>query len=251
MLDELQRIALNALFNPAFLGFLLILFFMGRLFGKLTKNIRLWKLLLLGYCALFIYAPVRDAGPILGGIFIAGMLSNHVGRFFTALSWAGNLGDALFAFRYRSAYEDIRRREREIEERERRLREAEQRQAYQQQERGHRARTGWQQDAKSFRQKAGQQKSGASSGAQQQDTSGVGGNNKQQKTRSYSPPPQSDIRDNHLKTLGLKPGRNYSLDEIRRAYRRKVKKVHPDVGGSQVALIEVVSAYEWLRSRTL
>ncbi|MFV0643163.1 MAG: hypothetical protein ACK5NN_01475, partial [Sphingomonadaceae bacterium] len=236
------------LFNPAFLGLLLILFFMGRLFGKLTKNIRLWKLLLLGYFALFIYAPVRDAGPILGGIFIAGMLSNHVGRFVSALSWAGNLGDALFAFRYRSAYEDIRRREREIEERERRLREAEQRQAYQQQEHGHHARTGWQQEAKGFRQKAGQQKSGTSSGARQQDAAGGKSRDQQRQTHSYSTPPQNDTRNKHLKTLGLKPGRNYSPDEIKRAYHRKAMKVHPDAGGSQAELIEVISAWEWLRA---
>lgn len=81
------------------------------------------------------------------------MLSNHVGTFFSVLAWAGNLGDVLFAFRYRSAYEDIRRREGELEERERRLREAELRQAYQQQEQGQRARVGWQQEAKGFRQK--------------------------------------------------------------------------------------------------
>ncbi|MFV0410180.1 MAG: DnaJ domain-containing protein, partial [Paracoccus sp. (in: a-proteobacteria)] len=128
------------------------------------------------------------------------------------------------------------RREREIEERERRLREAEQRQAYQQQEHGHRARTGWQQEAKGFRQKAGQQKSGA----RQQDAAGW-------QTHSYSPPPQNDLRDKHLKTLGLKPGRNYSPDEIKRAYHRKAMKVHPDAGGSQAELIEVVNAYEWLR----
>lgn len=244
ILQQAQAIALNALFNPAFLGLLLILFFMGRLFGKLTKNIRLWKLLLLGYCALFIYGPVRNAGPILGGIFIAGMLSNHVGRFVSALSWAGNLGDALFALRYRSAYEDIRRREREIEERERRLREAEQRHAYQQQEHGHRAHTGWQQEAKGFRQKAERHKSGA----RQQDAAGGQEQDQQGRTSHFSSPPQSDLRDKHLRALGLKPGRSYSSDEIKRAFRRKVMKVHPDAGGSQAELIEVVSAYEWLRS---
>ena len=246
-LEQLKTIALTALFNPAFLGLLLILFFVGRIIGKLTKNIRLWKILLLGYFTLFLYAPVRDAGPILGGIFIAGMLSNHVSTFFSVLSWTGNLGDVLFAFRYRTAYEDIRHREQELEERERRLREAELRQAYQQQERGQRARTGWQQEAKSFRQKPEGKAQGRSSDRKQNESS-HSQRQKQRTKTSYTPPPQSDVRARHLETLGLKPGRDYSPDEIKKAYRRKVMKVHPDAGGSQVDFIAVQNAYEWLTS---
>lgn len=248
-LEQLKTIALTALFNPAFLGLLLILFFVGRIFGKLTKNIRLWKILVLGYFALFLYAPVRDAGPILGGIFIAGMLSNHISTFFSVLRWAGNLGDVLFAFRYRSAYEDIRRREQELEERERRLREAELRQAYQQQEQGQRARAGWQQEAKGFRQKPEDKTQSRSSGSRKS-----GGSQRQEKKQrsktSYTPPPQSDVRARHLETLGLKSGRDYSPDEIKKAYRRKVMKVHPDAGGSQVEFIAVQNAYEWLKTTT-
>lgn len=245
-LEQLKTIALTALFNPAFLGLLVILFFVGRIFGKLTKNIRLWKILVLGYFALFLYAPVRDAGPILGGIFIAGMLSNHVSTFFSVLSWAGNLGDVLFAFRYRTAYEDIRRREQELEERERRLREAELRQAYQQQEQGQRARAGWQQEAKGFRQKPEDKTQARSSGSRQNGHSQKQ-EQKQRSKASYSPPPQRDVRAKHLETLGLKPGRDYSPDEIKKAYRRKVMKVHPDAGGSQVDFIAVQDAYEWLK----
>jgi len=244
-LEQLKSIVIIALFNPAFLGLLVILFFVGRIFGKLTKNIRLWKILVLGYFTLFLYVPVRDAGPILGGIFIAGMLSNHVSAFFSVLTWAGNLGDVLFAFRYRSAYEDIRRREQELEERERRLREAELRQAYQQQEQGQRARAGWQQEAKGFRQKPKEKTQSRSSGSKQSGNSHNQGQRERTKT-SYSPPPQNDVRARHLETLGLKLGRDYSPDEIKKAYRRKVMKVHPDAGGSQVEFIAVQNAYEYL-----
>jgi hypothetical protein len=249
-LDQLKTIALTAFFNPTFLGLLAILFFIGRIFGKLTKNIRLWKILLLGYFALFLYAPVRDAGPILGGIFILGMLSNHVGTFFSMLSWAGNLGDVLFAFRYRSAYEDIRRREQDLEERERRLREAELRQAYQQQDQGQRARAGWQQEAKGFRQKNDSQKTQQGPGKQKQndnrsqrryhssDTRGKGAGNTK---------PAEDKKACCLKILGLDPRRVYNPDELKAAYRKKVKKTHPDAGGSQEEFIEVVNAYEWLK----
>jgi len=49
-----------------------------------------------------------------------------------------------------------------------------------------------------------------------------------------------------LKILGLDPSRNYNPDELKAAYRKKVKKTHPDAGGSQAEFIEVVNAYEWL-----
>lgn len=244
--EQLKTIAFTALFNPAFLGLLLILFFVGRIFGKLTKNIRLWKILVLGYFALFLYAPVRDAGPILGGIFIAGMLSNHVRTFFSVLFWAGNVRDVIFAFKYRSAYEDIRRREQELEERERSLREAELRQAYRQ-EQGQKTHTGWQQEARNFRQKPEDKTQDGSSGNRQSRSSQNQGQNKRSNT-SQTPPSQSDVRARHLEILGLKPGRAYSAAELKKAYRRKMMKVHPDVGGSSSDFIVVQTAYTWLRT---
>lgn len=245
-LEDLERIALTALFNPAFLALLLILFLAGKFFGKLTRRLNIWKILIVGYFSIFLFPAVRDAGPIIGGVFLLGIASNHVGTLFSVLGWAGSLGDVVFAFRYRSAYSDIRRREQELEERERKLREAELRQAYQQQEQGQRARAGWQQGAKGFREKTEDKKARGSSGNKQGGTSGSSGQKQRAKT-SYSPPPQSDVREQHLKTLGLKAGRDYSLEEIKKAYRRKVMKAHPDVGGSQVEFIAVQNAYEWLR----
>lgn len=250
-LEQLKTIALTALFNPAFLGLLVILFFVGRIFGKLTKNIRLWKILLLGYFALFLYAPVRDAGPILGGIFIAGMFSNHISTFFSVLAWAGNLGDILFAFRYRSAYEDIRRREQELEERERALREAELRQAYQQQEQGQRARAGWQQEAKGFRQRNGSQKTQQGPGRQKQNDNRSQRRYQSSDTRGKgagSTKPAEDKKARCLKILGLDPKRSYNPDELKTAYRKTAKKTHPDSGGSQAEFIEVVNAWEFLKT---
>jgi len=114
-LDQAKFWGLTALFNPAFLALLLILFFAGKFFGKLTKRLNIWKILLLAYFGLFLYAPVRDAGPILGGIFLLGMASNHTRLIFSIFGWARNLGDVIYAFRYRRAFEDIRRREQEQE----------------------------------------------------------------------------------------------------------------------------------------
>ncbi|MEP2942697.1 MAG: hypothetical protein ABJO72_02755 [Hyphomicrobiales bacterium] len=206
-LEDLQRIALTALFNPAFLFLLIVLFLAGKYLGKLTKGLSWWKILLILYFGLFLYEPVRDAGPILGGIFVLGIASNHVRTFFSALSWAGNLGDLIYAFRYRSAFEDIKRREKKLEERERELRDEARRQAYRQQEQEQSARAGWQDEAKGFRGKTEGKKASGADGKRKQHTSG---SKRQEQARSYLPPPQTDKRAQHLRTLGLKPDRDYS-----------------------------------------
>jgi hypothetical protein len=131
-IEELKTIALTALFNPTFLALLLILFFAGKFFGKLTRRLNIWKILIVGYFSIFLFPAVRDAGPIIGGVFLLGIASNHVGTLFSVLGWASSMGDVIFAFRYKSAFADIRRREQELKERERRLKDAEMRQAYQQ-----------------------------------------------------------------------------------------------------------------------
>ena len=44
--------------------------------------------------------------------------------------------------------------------------------------------------------------------------------------------------------LGLHPGA--TADEVKRAYRRRVKVTHPDHGGSDATFKRTVAAYEWL-----
>ena len=59
-------------------------------------------------------------------------------------------------------------------------------------------------------------------------------------------PLSTDQRDVQLIVLGLEPGREYSPEEIRTAWQRRLVAVHPDHGGS-VALAQCVTrAYEAL-----
>ena len=228
----------------------------GYVLGHLTRNLRTWKLFLLMLMGAYLYVVVsHDLSQVQIAAVLAGMVSHHAGRFFSALSWAGNLGDMIFAFRYRSAFEDIKRRERELNEREQRLREEERRRAYAEQERGQRARAGWQKEARGFRGKADDK---AGSGSQKQDaprgTSSAGSNEKRQQEQeernagSHRPPPQNGVRDRHLQVLGLEPGREYTQVEIKKAYRRAAMEAHPDTGGSDEAFIAVQQAFEWLRA---
>ena len=244
ILQDLQRIALTALFNPLFLALLLILFFAGRFFGKLTRRLNIWKILIVAYFAIFLFEPVRDAGPILGGIFLLGIASNHVGTFLKILWWASDLGDIIWAFRYRSAFDDLRRREQELDEREARLRDAERKQAYQQQDKQQKARAGWQEEARNFRQQGNdeQPRQERSSRSQQKHRAGSQGHSQ----HTYRPPPQKSQRDKYLEALGLKAGKAYSREEIKKAYRKAAKKTHPDAGGSAEAFMKVREAWEGL-----
>lgn len=251
----------TALFNPLFLAFLLAVFFLGKFAGVLTKRVSWWKLLILAYLAVFLFEPLRDAGPIIGALFVLGFLTKHTGTIWGIVSWAGGLGDIVFALRYRRAYDDIRGREQELEAREQRLRDAERRQAAQAQQQKSQSRTGWQQEAKSFRKKpedrreqqSSQDRAGSSrkgSSASASNTRGQQERTQQKRTQGPTSTPQSSVRNQYLLILGLKLGNSYTAEEIKRAYRRKVMKAHPDAGGSQAELIAVVSAYEWLRVQT-
>ena len=250
-LSQLKTIALTALFNPTFLVLLLILFFAGKFFGKLTKRLNIWKILLLVYFGLFLYGPVRDAGPILGGIFLLGMASNHTRLIFSIFGWAQNLGDVIYAFRYRKAFEDIRRREQEQESRA----DEDRRQAYAEYDRQSQQQRGWQGEARQHRQGSSKADMGGRGAGQNEKSRAKrkAGNESQRKRtgqqqkHTQQPPAQNTTRDKHLQTLGLKPGREYTAAEIKKAYRRMAKKTHPDVGGSQSEFVAMVSAWEWLR----
>lgn len=250
-LNELKTITLTALFNPTFLALLLILFFAGKFFGKLTRKLNIWKILIVGYFALFLYGPVRDAGSILGGIFILGILSNHTRTAFAVFGWAQNLGDVIYAFRYRKAFEDIRRREQEQENQAH----EERRRAYAENDRQSQQQRGWQDEAREHRQKPDDAKTGRSGAGQKEKprakrNDGNGSQRQrtgQQQSRTPRPPAQNTTRDRHLQTLGLQSGRDYTVEEIKKAYRRAVMKAHPDAGGSQSGFVAVVQAWEWLR----
>jgi len=50
----------------------------------------------------------------------------------------------------------------------------------------------------------------------------------------------------YLKILGLEPGRNYSAEELKKAWRIKCNEHHPDKGGDQEKFVEVMNAFKML-----
>lgn len=243
MMDALS-LAFTILLNPPLLLLLLVLYFAGKLIGRLSVRMNIWKFLLLAYLAIFLVQPLRDAGWFLGGIFLLGFFSNHIRRLPGILLWAESLEDIYFAYKHDNAYDDIRRREKEAEER---LRE--------ERERAARQNTGNSSTQNAWRDEARRHRGQGSAQSDEQDRGrgryGNSTHNDQARFKSHSKPSSgssgSSIRETHLRTLGLKPGRDYSLQEIKKAYRERVKKTHPDKGGSSEELRAVISAWEWLK----
>jgi hypothetical protein len=243
---------LTILFNPPFLLFLLGVFFLGKLVGRLASRPSVWKVLVLCYLGVFLFEPLRNSGWFLGGIFLIGFFSGAIRSLPGILMWSESLSDILFALRYRRAYEGVKAREQAFENDQRRAREA----AAQASSGRSRTQDAWRRQARQERPSSGKEQSagrgdgaGPTSGGAAQQREGA------EKPRFARPPgdhgkasASSSIRDRHLQTLGLKPGQKYSLHEIKKAYRRKVMKAHPDAGGSRVEFIAVVNAYEWLRT---
>ena len=118
MIDNIQYFFIflsYSLSEPALVIVLAITFYFGRVFGRWTRGFNVWKYLALGYFGILIFRPLEDVGIVFGGMFILGAASMYLDLFRGIFSWAGGLGDVFSALRSRSAYEDIRRLEREIE----------------------------------------------------------------------------------------------------------------------------------------
>lgn len=248
--ENIKFWGLTALFNPLFLGFLLAVYFTGKLVGKLTIRPNVWKLLALCYLGLFLFPNLRSSGPIIGGIFILGFLSAHIRRIPSILSWAGGVGDFFFALRYRHAFEDIRRREQELEE-----------QLAQARAEARRAQHGESDTQRNWRKEQEAERARKTGEGSKQERASAG-NNAQEKSRQNdgqwegktfgkknSSPPPDDLKARHLRTLGLDPRKTWNPDEIKAAYRKAAKRTHPDTGGSASEFIEVQNAWEWLRVR--
>ncbi len=243
-LDQVKFWGLTALFNPVFLFLLLVLYFAGKMLGKLSLRMNIWKFLLLAWFAIFLIQPLREAGWFIGGVFLLGFFSNHIARLPDILSWAGGLGDIWFAYKYKRAYEDIRAQEREMDERQRRERE----QAARQNTGKSGTQERWRDDARRHRDQgftSGDQHSRGRDGYGYSADNDHARFNPQQSAKAE--PRANTIRDKHLQTLGLKPGRKYSLHEIKKAYRKRVIETHPDRGGSEHELRQVMNAWEWLK----
>ena len=240
---------LTALFNPVFLAFLIGLYFLGKLVGRMVSRPNIWKLLILCYFGVFLFEPLRNLGWVLGGVFLLGFFSGTIRNLPSIIAWADGLSDIVFALKHRNAYEEMKRQEERFEEELRRAREEAARantgQSRQQQE--------WANEAKQTRgkkQSAGANEKDRGSGGRSQGggtgSSGrVGSDKAQPKQSSF----EERIRREHLETLGLDPDKAHSLHEIKKAYRRRVKDTHPDVGGDPIELRKVRGAWEWLQSK--
>lgn len=208
---------------------LAVVYGVGYAFGSHTKNLNPLKIVGLVIVGLIIYSALKDAIPTFAWVFIFGVATHHTSLLWRAGRWARSFGDFIFATRYRKAFDDIRRREAELDELEKRLREQAKAQA--KSETNSKSESSTQQQ---WREQAKARTGGASGGS----SSGSG-----QKSNSSS---NGSAKDEYLRTMGLSPQTRYSADDLKRAYRKRARETHPDLGGSTSEFQQVSGAYEWL-----
>lgn len=223
-------------------------FVFGWFAGKLTRRVGLVK----GFFALIVgayfYDMLKNAHFPIVWAFLLGILTNHGYLYWGVLSWARNMGDILFALRNRKAFEDIRRREAELDERERKFRE---------QVRAEARAKGASDQQRQWKAEADARRGNASSssGGGSQSRGGSGGDDGRhragkERTNSSHSQTSGGLMSQYLQTMGLDPHKTYSKADLKRAYRQRAKKVHPDMGGTSSSFQELTSQYEWLVSRT-
>lgn len=216
-------------------------FALGWLFGKLTTRIGVIKGILLAIFGSVALAVLSITPGVVVFFFIAGVLTNHGPLLARVIYWAQDIADIFYALQYRQAFEDIRAEEARMEEE---LRQARAEAYFRAHARGDsstqdrwRKSSGRSQENPRAGEKA---KAGDGAGGQKESPRGSAGGAKPRR------PPSEPLRDRYLQTLGLKPGEDYSPEEIKKAYRNRAKETHPDAGGNAQEFMAVRAAWKAL-----
>lgn len=219
-------------------------FALGWLFGKLTTRIRVIKGIFLAIFGSAVLVFLSVAPGVIVFFFIAGVLTNHGPLLARVIYWAQDIADIFYALQYRQAFEDIRAEEARMEEELRQARAEAYARAHARGDSSTQDR--WRKSSGRGQEKPGageKEKAGGGAGRQKEPPRGSTG-------AAKSKHPTCDpLRDKHLQTLGLKPGQEYSPEEIKKAYRRRAKATHPDTGGDAQEFISVKAAFEALCRR--
>lgn len=186
-------------------------FALGWLFGKLTTRIGIIKGIFLAIFGSVALVFLSVAPGVVVFMFIAGVLTNHGPLLARVIYWAQDIADIFYALQYRQAFEDIRAEENRMEEELRQARADAYARAHARGDTSTQDR--WRKSSGRDQEKprAGEkEKTGGGAGRQKEPPKGSTG-----AARPKSPP-GDPLRDKHLQTLGLKPGQDYSPEEIKK-----------------------------------
>lgn len=192
-----------------------VFFAVGYYFAATTKRLGPLKIILVLVLAYIISTVLNGLLGVYTLAVVLGFLSNQGVFLARVLLWAESLGEILFVMRHSAAYEDIRREE-------------------------------------DSRAKADPKPEEASSSPKQQKAKPNGRSNKQsasqkQSSSEWKPGPGKSQADICLRILELKPGQDYTLKEIKKAYRRLAMIHHPDLPtGDHQAFVRLGMASDYL-----
>lgn len=215
----------------------LVLFFgLGYVFGKLTRRVGIIKGFFAVIFGLYFYSALKDTYGVVILAFLLGVIANHSYLYIELFRWAQSIGDVFFALRHRRAYEEMRRREADFDAQVRKARA----EAYSSARKG----------GETSQQKRWRADSSPSGGSNSSGGSRTYGHANQSRAspRSNSSNTHNGLKSEYLRTLGLDPLGEFTVEELKKAYRQQAKRVHPDAGGTPQAFRDLTSRYEWLRA---
>ena len=184
----------------------------GALFGRLTKNVGILKILIAAIVAYYGFTLLANASGAFIVAFVIGVATNHISFTMEAIYWAEDIGDLIYALKHPEAFKDIRDSERQ------RFDQAEDRNY----------------------SKSGTQKNSGTDKRSNTENARIHSKTDKQYSNPYAA---------YYRTLGLNPEQTYTNDELKKAYRKQALKTHPDIGGSSEAFKRLGEAYYWLLER--
>lgn len=222
-----------------FLSVILVAF--GYAVGN-SKNFSIWKFALvlffmIPFVVQFNYGKAHFAIMFIS--FMVGILLPHanlLAGFFETIS------NAINSIRYKDAYADIKRKEKEVEELRRKYEQDRRNQNYEefQKERARRSK-----ESQQHREREKTQKENR--------------NHSKQKKSNQEDSSNESIRKKYLKILGLDPNGSYSFRDYKAAYRKQASKYHPDkhvhreesfIKDTTKIFQKIMEAFEWLGANT-
>lgn len=193
---------------PQVISFAVFLIAIGYAAGN-ARKLNFWHILLILFVIGFFVSEFDGDKPMiytLLGSLLFGYLLPQAG----ALKGFGeSISEFINNIRYRSAYEDIRRKEEEVEELRKRY--EQERRDNQRNEEYEQAKQRRKQESENFRKRSQEKQSSSN-----------------HESSSSEHPTANETRKKHLRTLKLDPERGYSEKEIKQAFRRQANKCHPD-----------------------
>jgi len=190
-----------------------------------AQNFNKWKLALLALILIPFFNEFNFGKAHLItilGAFLVGYLLPYA---YLLEGFGEAISDAINAFRYRDAWEDIKRKEAEVEKLRGEYEKARKQENGQKRE----------QEFQKRKQQSQEYRKSQQGKSEQKQQSSEEQKSKQEREQQSSQQHARSTKEKYLRVLGLDPDKEYTLNDIKKAFRKLIKEHHPDPNKSNNA----------------